>query len=130
MVQATAKKAAEGLDWAVTKVRETLEQPDAKYNDKLASHLAYLSSHVIQMVGELRKLDAGIRAQIKKLTPEQEFEACLEYVRELPVEKRADLRNLIEELEGETSLLGHDTRSVGDEDEEEPIIPLARTGKR
>jgi hypothetical protein len=111
-VRGTAAKAADELDNCVTRVSSALREPGAKYNDKLASHLAYLGGHVVQILGELRKLDAGLRAQIRKLTPEQEHQACLDYVRELPLEKRSEIRALIDELDCETSVLGHDTETV------------------
>ena len=116
-VRATCRKAADQLDWCIEHVsaqlREQVEN-QGKYNDKLASHLSYLNGAVVSSLGELRKLDAGLRAQAKKLTPEQEHEAMLAYVRELPIERRLEIRHVLDELEGETSVLGHDTGTVSD----------------
>jgi hypothetical protein len=116
-VRDTAARAAAELDRCVVRVAANLNADGVAYDIKLASHLSYLGTGVVHILGELRKLDAGLRAQARKMTPEQEHEAMLEYLRTLPIERRADVRAVLDELDTDVSVLGHDTAAIGEDDE-------------
>lgn len=63
------------------------EKPASDYNDKMASHLAWLTKNIAQIMGELRKLDAHERKSDDELTPA----IVLSYLRALDVSERAHL---------------------------------------
>ena len=69
---------------------------DAKtYDRDDASHLAWLTKHVAQIIGEIRKLEDHERKQATKLSPV----VVLEHLRSLEPEQRRQLITELEEMD-------------------------------
>lgn len=67
--QATLERGLASLDSCVQAVAEMLDAERGDYDKDLASHQAWITKHVAQIMGELRKLEAEERAASSKLTP-------------------------------------------------------------
>lgn len=67
--QQTLEKGLASLDACVDAVADMLGDAGAEYDKDLASHQAWITKHVAQIMGELRKLEAEERAASSKLTP-------------------------------------------------------------
>lgn len=99
--QASCSTALEALDRCVRHVANLLagasaptaaakgknKKPATGYDDKMASHLAWLTKNIAQIMGELRKLDAHERKSDDDLTPA----IVLAYLRGLDPSPRAHL---------------------------------------
>ncbi len=103
-VRQTAIDAARGLRECMSRVREMLEQ-NREYDDKLASHYAWLSQHLAGLLRELRQMEKHDRAAVKAFTPEERDRHVRAYIAELAKERRADFRNMLDALDREELLL-------------------------
>lgn len=98
----TAGRAVDSLDDCVERV--TVMLGHEKYDQRLASHLAYLAKHAIIVLGELRKLEAHDQRAVKAMTVEEKDAQVLAYVRDMPRDRRAQIRAAIDELDAEQLL--------------------------
>ena len=106
--RATVHAAISGLQESIAKVRRQLsEQPAGEHNSALASHLAYLSRHATQALAEIRKLDSEQRKVDANLAPTELDALVLEYLTEIPRERREELRRRLDERVGDDLLLSH-----------------------
>lgn len=75
----------------------------APYNDKLVSHLAWLTIRVAEVTTSLRQLEKHDRTMAR--TPEQRHKLVVSYIRQLDPVRRAELAQLIAGLDQERSVL-------------------------
>lgn len=80
-------------------VRDSIETES--YDDKAASHLAWITKGAAQIAGEIRKAEAHDQAQLRKLTPA----IVLEWYRSLSEDERADVRRRQEAIDEGRSIL-------------------------
>ena len=102
-VRDTAAKATETLDVCITRVGEMLNNPDGPYNDKLASHLAYLTKYIAAVMESLRKLEAHDDKTVKGMSPAKKDALVQAYIADLPRDRRAALRAALDELDREAA---------------------------
>lgn len=100
----TIAKALASLDACVGRVATMLEGEDV-YSDKAASHLAWLTKHVAQILGEVRKLEAHDRNTVGKMSPEERDRLVVEYLRDLQPERRGEFRVLLDQLDASEAIL-------------------------
>lgn len=93
----TAAESLETLRDCLKRVKQLLETSD-KYDDKLASHTAWLSRHVVSILGELRKLEASDRQAVAKMSSTQQDELVANYIRDLPRDRLEALSSLMSQL--------------------------------
>ena len=74
------------------KVGTMVMNDSGDYDDKMASHLAYLTKHIAQIMESLRKLEAHDANAVKKMPPAQQDKLVQAYIADLPKERRAALR--------------------------------------
>ena len=98
----TAGRAVESLDDCVERVTGMLASE--QYEPRLASHLAYLAKHAIMMLGELRKLEAHDQRAVRAMTVEEKDAQVVEYVRDMPRDRRAQIRAVLDELDADQLL--------------------------
>lgn len=72
-----------------------------EYDDKAASHLAWITKGAAQIAGEIRKAEAHDQSQLRKLTPV----IVLDWYRQLGEDERADLRRRQEAIDEGRSIL-------------------------
>lgn len=81
----------------VDRVAELLTDPGQKYDDKLASHLVWLTLQMAGISNELRQLEKHDRVMSR--TPEQRWALVLEYIRtELSPAQRLELATMLDDL--------------------------------
>lgn len=98
----TARISVESLDACVQRVTGMLATE--QYEPRLASHLAYLAKHAIMMLGELRKLEAHDQRAVRAMTTEEKDAQILAYVQEMPRDRRAVIRQALDELDADQLL--------------------------
>jgi len=94
------------LDSCAARAEKLLLEPTdpQKYDDKLASHLAWLTSRVAEVTSALRQLEKHDRVMSK--TPEQRFQLVCAYLRsEASPVQRAAVAELLGELDRGRSVL-------------------------
>lgn len=108
-VQGLLDRARDSLDRSITalekcseKVRQKLDANE-EYDSTLASHLAWLTRGMADVIGQLRQLEKHNRAQAK--TPEQRHKLVRDYISRLDKTRRDELRRLLDQLDGERSIL-------------------------
>lgn len=105
-------EAYEALGVAIRRIRKTIEEVtadlDIKPNSTKSSHLAFLGEKLSALMRELRLYEKHEQERSLAMSVDEEFKGLREYLRDLPVERRADVRAYLDELEGSGSLLGHD----------------------
>ena len=102
---AVAEKSLGSLRYCVERVDESLRAATA-YDSKLASHQAYLAAGVSQLVETLRKAEAHEAKRADELTAEEQDRLIAEHVRDLPIDRRAELRGLLDEIDESEGVLG------------------------
>jgi hypothetical protein len=100
----TIAKGLATLDRCVDRVSAMLED-DELYDDKAASHLAWLLKNQSQIVGELRKLEAHDKRSVATMKPDEKDRLVWAYVEDLPVERRHQLRSRLDDLDEKERLL-------------------------
>ena len=98
----TALRAVDSLDSCVERV--TIMLGADKYDQRMASHLAYLAKHAIMVLGELRKLEAHDQRAVRAMTTDQKDAQVLAYVRDMPRDRRALVRAALDDLDAEQLL--------------------------
>lgn len=97
----TIAKALDSLDQCVERVGKMLDKgvDGVGYDDKAASHLAWLTKHVAQILGEVRKLEVHDKNMVARMTAEEKDALVKAYLMDLPPERRAEFRALLDDLE-------------------------------
>lgn len=102
-VRGTVESAAAALDRAIKRVSSDLDASE-EYDDKKASHLAWVSQKLVGMLSELRKLEAHNRQTVTKLSPDERDHLVRAYLEALPPDRRDAfvlfLRGLTEQSTG------------------------------
>lgn len=75
-----------------------------KYDDRLASHFAYLLKHAAGVMEANRKLDAHYHRWAQQAAPEDRDAIVVQYLRDLPPARRAAMLNMLD-AEEEQALL-------------------------
>lgn len=89
----------ESIEAASRAVRESIGE--GSYDDKAASHLAWITKGAAQIAGEVRKAEAHDQGQLKKLTPA----IVVEWYRQLTEDERADLHRRLTSIDDGRSVL-------------------------
>lgn len=89
-------KALTALDLACDKVIAELAEAD-EYNEKLGSHLAWVTAKVAEITSALRQLEKHDKAMAK--SPAQRHALVMQYIRDLDAPRRAEIVALCSELE-------------------------------
>lgn len=85
------------LSRCVDRVAEILTDTTQEYDDKMASHLVWLTLQMAGISNELRQLEKHDRVMSR--TPEQRWALVLEYIRtELSSRQRLELSTMLEDL--------------------------------
>ena len=98
----------QGLDVlhaVMDRVKAMLTDPNIQYDDRLASHYAWLLSHQVKALDAARKIDAHYHRYAKTASAEERDALVVKYLRDLPKARRAAIRSLLEELDGEDRAL-------------------------
>jgi superfamily II RNA helicase len=96
-------RALRALDSATKRVIEKLEGNE-EYDEKVGSHLAWVTAKVAEVTSALRQLEKHDKAMSR--TPEQRFRLVIEYIKnELDPARRAQLAELLSGLEQERRVL-------------------------
>lgn len=108
--RATVARGMQALDACIQRVASDLAQEgddgdDRPYNDKAASHLAWITKHAAQILGEIRKLEVHDRHMFDRMSDEEKDELVAAYIAELGPERRAVFRHLLDRLDSEEHLL-------------------------
>jgi len=91
-LRASLLEGARALHGRILAIAKKLQ--GAKYNQKDASHLAWLTKQAAQVMGEVRKLDEAERKRLQQLTPA----LVLAWLRQLDASERA---RILREAEGQ-----------------------------
>lgn len=102
--RASLASGVEALDRCIAEVNHRLATAE-NYDLRLASHLAWITKHAAGLVDALRKLEKHDAAQADAMPPEERDRMVADYLTELPVERRASFRQLLEDLDGRRMLL-------------------------
>lgn len=90
--------ALSALDRATQRIVATLDDPDRPYDEKMGSHLAWVTAKIAEVTTALRQLEKHDRVMSK--SPEQRFKLVCVYLRtEATPEQRADVQRLLAELD-------------------------------
>lgn len=98
----------EALRRCITRVAKQLDDAEdngEKYNDKLGSHLAYLSEPAARNLVALRQLEAHEKKMAEEMSPEDQDAMIAEYIRDLPRDRLAPIRAALADRDAEGSVL-------------------------
>lgn len=96
------------LDGCISNVAAMLKRAAkdrAEYDDKAASHLAWITKHAAQILGELRKLEVHDKNMFDRMSDEEKDELVAAYIADLGPERRAVFSRLIDELDAQENVL-------------------------
>ena len=102
--RSTMDRAVQTLDRCVERVTEILEADE--YNNKLASHLAWLAKQLAGITGELRKLEAHEEKISKNMSPEKRHAVVMAYLRSLPHHRQREVAEEIKRMIATVSTTG------------------------
>lgn len=103
--QKTLAKGVEIIDACLDRCRTMLAEGE-EYDDKLASHVAWVTKYMAGSLSELRQLEKHEQRMVDDMTPEELHRVVVAYVHELDPDGRQVFRELLDECEGQESLLG------------------------
>ena len=94
--RSTMDKAVQTLDRCVERMSEKLDH--AEYDNKDASHLAWLAKQLAGITGELRKLEAHEEKISKNMSPEKRHAVVMAYLKALPHHRQREVADEIKRM--------------------------------
>ena len=85
----------DGLELALSAAKGDLFDTGGKYRDRAGSHVAYLGGCIPPLANALRQMQAEDRRRVPELSPQERFDAVLEFAQELTAEDRRKLAEQI-----------------------------------
>jgi len=99
---ASIRDAVAALRGCAARARAMLK---VKYDDRLASHLSWLTKNMVANLDALRKAEKEARNRAAEFTRDEEVELVKVWLEELDVRNRRELRSYIDEIDRGESLL-------------------------